>query len=175
MFLSEEVRLQGTIIKRSGKANDKRLLGDLVELAKCLRTIDVIECMAMGAEDATHGLLLSTACSAQWWIEYECIAGVESPIWVYGIGDEYHTGLGYCIWFLGSQRLQESKNCQRYFLEESKRIINEWQQQGSLWNCISKDNKASIRWLRWLGATFIEGVNLPDGFLLFTLPKKGSE
>ena len=84
--------MQDTIIKRSGKANDKRLLGDLVELAKRLRTIDVIECMAMGAEDATHGLLLSTACSAQWWIEYECIDGVELPIWAYGIGDEYYKG-----------------------------------------------------------------------------------
>ena len=175
MFPSEEVRLQGIIIKRSGKANDKRLLGDLVELAKRLRTIDVIECMAMGADDAIHGLLLSTACSAQWWIEYECIDGVERPIWAYGIGDEYYKGLGYCIWFLGSHRLQEVKGYQRYFLEESKRIINEWQQQGSLWNCISKENTDSIRWLRWLGATFIEGANLPEGFLLFTLPKKGSE
>lgn len=164
--------MQDTIQTRNGKTLGKDMLGDLMTLGRSLRSIDIMECTAMGAKDGIEGLLLSVMCSESWWIEYAMEGTIERPIWAYGIGRDYHEGLGYCIWLLGADVLDTQIGYRKYFLRESKKVIQEWQRtKGPLWNCISKDNVKAIRWLRWLGATFIESDRIPEGFQLFILPR----
>lgn len=136
---------------------------DILQLSERLRKIDEYECVATGALDGYHGLLLSL-------YEKDMISYLgyinNEPVWAYGIHTVNVEGLGYCIWFLGTDAVDHNK---RYFLTESKRIIRKWQREyGQLWNMVSQENTRAIRWLRWLGAEFSES-NV-EGFILFTLP-----
>jgi len=56
-------------------------------------------------------------------------------------------------WMLASDKAFEDT---RYFLKESKRLVNSWQSNNkALLNYVHKDNHKAIRWLKYLGFTFM--------------------
>lgn len=133
-------------------------------LADNLRAVDEYECIAMGALDGYHGLLLSLN-------EADSLSYIglcdNKPVWAYGINTKPLDGLGYCIWFLGTDAVSEHR---KYFVIKSMETVRQWQKQyGQLWNAVHKNNTKAIRWLKWLGATFTPLEEI-DGFFLFTLP-----
>lgn len=150
-----------TTIRCDDISNQKEVIRTL---ADNMRKIDEYECIAMGAMDGYHGLLLSL--SEKDSLSYIGLSG-DVPVWAYGILKSPVPGLGHCIWFLGTDAVDTYK---RYFVIESMATVRKWQHEyGQLWNAVSKDNKKAIRWLKWLGATF-EPLKEVEGFLLFTLP-----
>ena len=87
-----------------------------------------------------------------------------TPIWVFGI-ENIETERGYCVWLVSTE---ESYQYKREFLIHSKRIVNEWKEiYGKLYNCIPVEYKKALRWVQYLGATFLEEVEHNGGKVQF--------
>lgn len=87
-----------------------------------------------------------------------------NPIWVFGIGKE-KTERGHCIWLVGTEEAYQYK---KEFLIYSKDVVENWKRRyGKLYNCIPKTYKKALRWVEYLGATFLDEVDLPKGKVVF--------
>jgi len=61
------------------------------------------------------------------------------------------------IWMLGCQSMMDDSSDRRTFLRESKReLIKVHEQYPVLFNVVDARNKVHIRWLQWMGFTFIQ-------------------
>lgn len=77
----------------------------------------------------------------------------NKPLCIYGVtkikGIE-----GHMIWCVGTNEMMKYK---KSFVKMSKHILGNWKKQyGTMYNCVSVDNKKAIAWLKYLGANFSE-------------------
>ena len=75
----------------------------------------------------------------------------NKPLCIYGVtkikGIE-----GHMIWCVGTNEMMKYK---KSFVKMSKHILGNWKKQyGTMYNCVSVDNKKAIAWLKYLGANF---------------------
>ncbi len=90
------------------------------------------------------------------------------PEVMWGAGDlNLLTGLG-CVWLLATDAVEGD---QMAFLRKSVRLRDQLLQRYSvLRNVVDVRNMASIRWLRWLGATFSEPFEVRgNAFVMFEM------
>lgn len=126
---------------RSSRPSDIELI-----LAAGLRDQDKKELAAMGVDEEEtlqHGLKHSD----------ECLTVVvdSKPVAMFGV--VRHTDISGIIWFLGTDGLF---HISRRFLRESKQWLNHITKNYRLvGNVVHVDNTVSIRWLQWLGFTFL--------------------
>lgn len=76
------------------------------------------------------------------------------------------SGMGV-VWMLGSEKL-DRLSCQRDLLRTSRPQVALWREQfpSLLFNYVDQRNHQAIRWLKWLGFTFLPPVPYgPDGAL----------
>lgn len=145
-----------TIIIRKATSDDAR------RLAPNLRKEDRDECLA-GSGDPSVTLPQSVLASHRAF----AIMSHDEPIGIFGwIRDSDGAAR---VWMLGSDALTSGPNV-RLFLRESREwveLLNE--RFPVLWNLIDSRNSLHIRWLRWLGFTFINRVAAgPQGLTFFT-------
>ena len=125
---------------------------DCEELGKNLRKADLQECKAYGNITGLQALLIgylnSNICIS--------IADNKSVIAIFGICGELNKPA--VIWMLSSDRLKEIS---KPFLRENIKVINYLNEQYPLLhNVCDARNKVHIKWLKWLGFTFINKQNL---------------
>ncbi len=74
------------------------------------------------------------------------------------------------IWFLSSDAIDLHK---REFMQGSRKVLEDWQARyGALFNLVMEENNKSIRWLKWLGASFLMEIDVHGHpFVLFELRK----
>lgn len=143
---------------------------DLAKLAADMCEVDAKECVAMGANGALWGLVISVMTSGESYVVFDA---ENEPLCAFGMSAQ-PSGPGRLIWFLGGKRMEPRR---RQFVKMSRDILERWQKEhGSLYNFVSVENVKSIRWLKWLGAVFYEpqpmGVN-GELFQLFVLGGDG--
>jgi hypothetical protein len=125
---------------------------DCVSLAGQLRSADLKELEAHGVapEAALHlGFAASTPCYT---IEHE-----GEPVAMFGVSPlpADHTG---AVWLLGSDGI---KNIRTRFLRESKKWLKEISRDYVLLtNVVHKENEVHIKWLKFLGFTFVRKVSV---------------
>lgn len=126
----------------------------LHRLGANMRPHDVEECEAFGLSPVEA--VLQSAYHAQS-ESFVVLDEQGEALWVYGRGPVIGAD-GVGIWCLG--RIGSEKHA-KFFLRESKRVINQWLNEGAvLWNYVSVNNAPSLRWLAWLGVTFGDEVEI---------------
>ncbi len=124
---------------------------DVATVANGMRPEDVAEVKAQSGSDPKGGLLfcffMSKPCMT-------LIGRHGKPIAMWGVvPNELGSGR---IWLLGHQSMFEDPCDKGYFLRESKIQLAKLHKQYSvLFNEVDARNKVHIRWLQWMGFTFI--------------------
>lgn len=148
------------MIIRRVYARETQLINDL---ATNMRDGDLAEVVASGRSDVFSGVFLSVKQS----IAYAVIDD-DKVLAMFGVVP-VRFEQGHMIWLLGTHRLERYK---KRFVRQSKDILEEWQRDyGVLYNFVHEDNRQTVRWLKWLGASFGEPYETQTGarFMLFTL------
>lgn len=121
---------------------------DIVELASCLRRVDLAEVVALGRAPAT-ALADGIRTAREAWTVRDaegriiCMAGV-SPYSLIG-----NTGVP---WLLGTELVNRHK---RTFMVETRRVVTRWLTMFDvLRNVVDARYVAALRWLDWLGFEF---------------------
>jgi hypothetical protein len=139
--------------------------GDCKVLAPNLRDSDKREVWA------SHGLEPLKALQFSFLLSEECntiISDKQDIIGMFGVNNMGNIGVP---WMLASDGLYEPSTA-RKFIKESKEWVNNTQGKYSvLVNYVAKDNHKTLKWLKFLGFTFINlhkkyGVN-PQPFYEF--------
>lgn len=125
--------------------------GDVATVANGMRSEDVAEVKAQSGSDPKGGLLFC------FFMSKPCMTLVSrhgKPIAMWGVvPNELGSGR---IWLLGHQSMFEDPCDKGYFLRESKIQLAKLHEQYSvLFNEVDARNKVHIRWLKWMGFTFI--------------------
>lgn len=116
----------------------------LVALGNALRPHDLEECTAFGLSGAEA---VVQSVFHEGGVSYAVLDESGRPVWVYGLGLVPLDG-EYGIWCLGRDNPYK-----RYFMQESRRVIDRWlKDYAPLVNYVSTGNAPSRRWLTWLGA-----------------------
>lgn len=122
--------------------------GDGEYIADHIREMDRFECEAVGYANPLEAINEGVEKSDRAWTF--CYGGV--PLCVFG--DVPDSAGGAVIWELGTDEIRHHK---RAFMEKSKltigAMLNKYEY---LTNVVCMDNRASVRWLKWLGAEFQE-------------------
>lgn len=119
-----------------------------------LRQADLDELAASTGYSSRKAILLSLAASVEAWVvvykgKIEAVFGVSELV-------SPTEGLLYVPWFVSTDTFGEWAF---RFARESVGIVRRWlDEYGYLVNFVDSRNKASIRWLRWLGFTVDESV-----------------
>lgn len=120
----------------------------LAPIAEFMRLSDQQEIEAASGHSPLNALNLSLRYSTLSWV------GLDDgqPIGIGGVGP-WHDGSGDgCPWLLGTDRILQH---QREFLRISLEYLGYMQAAyNNLYNYVDCRNKASIRWLKWLGFQF---------------------
>lgn len=134
-------------------------------IGKRMRAADVAECKAMAGLSPRDGLRRSMMRSQAWTV---LVNG--RPEMMFGVSDlNVLTGIG-SVWMLATDEVDKHPR-------ELLRLSPEWVRKlfarySVLRNVVSIDNAASIRWLKWLGATFSDPIDVGGKpFVLFELRK----
>ena len=128
---------------------------DIAPLAKNLRHADKQEMYAtFGSGSDIYELLEknTVATTVAKTIEYK-----GEPIGVFGVadGNEQNFGLGW-VWMVGTDRIKEIRT---QFLRNCKEELEKMQgDYDILCNYVDARNKVHIKWLRWMGFTFLREV-----------------
>lgn len=78
------------------------------------------------------------------------------PACVFGAVPEPHDDRFGSVWLMGTDAIT---NHPRTFLRHSKEYLEKVAEPFSLlWNCVDKRNDVHIRWLKWMGFTFIKEI-----------------
>lgn len=135
---------------------------DIATVAATMRAADVAEVWASHRVTPEQALRLSITQSVEAWTL--CHAG--QPLCIGGVGRLTEgTLLGGPVsvpWLLGSEALMAHR---RAFLRISRRVVPLWRRRhGVLVNRVDARNRASLRWLRWLGFEIAPAAPFgPDG------------
>lgn len=117
---------------------------DIMYLHDKLRQADIEEITALGSNPLTslcEGYIFSQEC-------YTCVYNNE-PSGMFGLS--YFNGEG-SIWFLGTDNIQKVP---KEWIKQGRQYINHFLEiYPILSNMVSINNKAHIRWLKYLGAIF---------------------
>lgn len=123
------------------------LVGDCVYLAKHLREADKNEVQAVLGKCDLEALVLSWSHTKD---PYTIFKG-ETPAGVFGVAPVW-PGIG-CVWLVGTEDLVRNRWS---FLRQSKGWLDRISSgYGLLYNYVDERNTAHIRWIEWLGFTFI--------------------
>ena len=124
---------------------------DIPVVAANMRQADRDE-VAVGDNKTPEGALLSglftskpcmTICSPE-----------GTPVGMYGVVPQ-GGGVG-AVWLLGTDELVQRKDiCLRFLREVKGHVASLFDRYDLLWNCVDANNKVHIRWIRWVGFTFI--------------------
>ncbi len=119
------------------------------DLARHMRKQDVEELQALGITDIEEEIRLSVKNSK------ECYAAVDGEghvIVMYGIVEKEPGGM---VWCLGTDLFLKYR---KSFVKGCISVFARWRKKYHvLWNMVSKENTASIRWLRMFGTKFYKG------------------
>lgn len=123
------------------------LIGDCVYLAKNLREADHNEVQAAVGKSDLEALVFSWAATKT---PYAIVNG-ETPAGIFGVVPVTQ-GVG-AIWLLGTDELTQGRWT---FLRESKKWLNKVSDDYQLlFNYVDERNTLHLRWIEWLGFTFI--------------------
>lgn len=137
--------------------------GDVLELKDNLRTEDISECQACGhtpTEALARGYIFSDECySAKVNGKTEAMFGVSSTKQPDGFG---------AVWYLGSD---ESFKHPISLVREGRKQINKWlEKYRVLYNAVDKRNEKHIAWLKHIGFTISNPVNI-NGYEFYNFYK----
>lgn len=92
------------------------------------------------------------------------------PEIMYGVGDlNVLAGIGG-VWLLGTDAI--SRNWRWFLRATAEGLPGLFTRHTVLRNAVDRDNAASLRWLKWLGATFLTEVDVHGyPFIVFELRK----
>jgi len=122
--------------------------GDAERVAPRMRQEDIDEVRAASGKHHYIALLDSIDASIECYTAWVR----NSPIAIFGICRGENESIG-CIWLLGTDAISGN---QIDFLRKSKHWIDEFQSRYAvLYNNIDARNTVHIKWLQWLGFTFI--------------------
>ncbi len=134
-------------------------------IAKRMRAADVAECKAMAGLSPFDGLRLSMKRSRAFTVVID-----GRPEAMFGTSDlNVLVGLG-SVWMLGTDEVDRQPKA--LLRLSPKWVAKLFARYDVLRNVVSVDNSASIRWLKWLGATFSDPITVGGtSFVLFELRK----
>jgi hypothetical protein len=126
-------------------------LQDVAAIANDMRQADVDECKAQ-ADACPKGSLLYC-----FFMSKPCMTLVSwngEPISMWGVIPEgLNTGR---IWLLGREAMLDDLVDKHYFLRECKIQLKKiYEQYPVLFNLVDARNKIHLRWIQWMGFTFI--------------------
>ena len=138
-------------------------------LAPKLRAGDNMECMCMGRKplDALHDAFKYDLATLT------VLNNKGKPIGMFGVGEG---DMFPYLWMLGTDEI--SKRYKKEFVKYSKTWVNELLKLvgGMAGNFVYKYNRPAVRWLRWVGAEFIEEVEFnKEPFYNFILINNNEE
>ncbi|MAU02231.1 MAG: hypothetical protein CL608_34265 [Anaerolineaceae bacterium] len=83
-----------------------------------------------------------------------CING--KPVSIFGaIPDPIHSYIGG-VWMMGTDDMVKNK---KLFIRHSRPALDEvFKPFRLLWNCVDKRNTVHIRWIRWMGFSFLRTI-----------------
>ena len=129
----------------------KSVAKDIAVVAANMRAADAAEIKAGSGETPATALLYCfmrsspcmTICKAD-----------GTPIAMWGVvKDNDEVGR---VWLLGTDDLVQDKAIRLRFLREVKLFLNDlFRTYKVLWNCVDARNKVHIRWIQWMGFTFV--------------------
>lgn len=126
--------------------------GDMAVLAPKLRKQDVDEVMASSGLEPLEALTLSFEISEE---TNSIISDDGEVIGMFGVSKTDDPLVG-CPWLLASDRLPEVR---KKFLPQSYEWVKEVNKRYPLlFNCVDTRNTKAIRWLKYLGFTFVEHI-----------------
>ena len=126
-------------------------------VAQFLRDADAAEVFA------SHGLDARTACRLSVVQSIEAWAGLADgePVCLFGVAPVSLVDGEFSPWMLGAKALDRHAGA---FLRRNRAMVRRWRRTYPvLFNQVDARNRASIRWLRWLG--FKIGPQHPAGIL----------
>lgn len=130
---------------------------DYITVLSNLRKSDVEEIMANRGENWQETLLEQMK-DVDLRVAY---TDDDTPIASYGVLEEGSIGV---IWMLSTEDIIKE---QKSFLEQAKEYIQEQEKKYKLLcNYVFRKNLKAIKWLKWLGFSFLEDPERPD-FLFF--------
>jgi hypothetical protein len=144
-LLQQEYPLQRVLVRPA-------TVDDAVRMSPLVRDEDMAEVAAATGSTVLQALLeglrLSSSCY--------CLLKERFPVAVFGIAPvEPRPGYG-AIWLLGTH---EIKDIRWLFLRESRSWLRELEQgYDVIGNVVDARNELHIRWLKWLGFTFIREI-----------------
>lgn len=124
---------------------------DIPVVAKNMRKEDVAEVQAAEGLPPDQALLFCfmagkpcmTICNAK-----------HEPVAMWGVTPE--TGRVGRVWMLGTDELVGDHRIRIRFLREVRRYLQElFETYAVLWNCVDARNTVHIRWIQWMGFTFV--------------------
>ena len=124
-------------------------LPDCYYMAERLRPADAAEVYAAAGVSPLSALVEGFETSD------ELVVGADEqnrPVLMGGVGagDEPNAG---CVWMLATTDIEKHKVS---FLRGCRAWVEEWNKKYPvLFNCVDERNELHIKWLRWLGFTFI--------------------
>jgi hypothetical protein len=139
---------------------------DIDALAPHMRAIDALECKLVGGHEPREALenALDVSSRAKAWE----VGGVVQCL--YGCAPVSFLSDEASIWLLGRDSIKEHA---RAFLKVSKGEVEDVSLGFErLFNVVHAHNRLSIRWLKWLGFAFGEGIEVQGHpFLPFELAR----
>ena len=124
-------------------------------VAANMREMDVFECKAVGFSTSLEAINESVKASNQAW----SLCYGNMPLCVFG--DVSDSAGGAVIWELGTNAIRHHK---KGFMMSSRKIIHNYLKRYKyLTNVVCMDNHESVRWLKWLGAEFLEDTAIIQG------------
>ena len=127
------------------------VLEDAAIVADTLRLEDAAECKAQSGSSPRESLLYC------YFMSKPCLTVVSRHGHLMAMGGVVPEGKNTGrIWLLGCQTMFDDLSERYYFLRESKRQLAKMQELFPvLFNVVDARNKIHIRWIQWLGFTFI--------------------
>jgi hypothetical protein len=124
---------------------------DIKPVAAAMREEDKAEVMAGCGQSPDHALLFcyfkGSPCMTM-------VGRSGRPVGMWGVVDQGE-GVGR-IWLLATDELVEDKQNSIQFLRQAKPWLAQmFQRYEVLFNCADARNQVHIKWLRWMGFTFI--------------------
>lgn len=147
----KEIDQGGEVVKRKRQAAQviPATRQHVCALGPKLRTADVREVQAAFGQDAESVLWASFNNAKRCWSIYVD----DRIIGMFGVGRRANPRIG-TVWMLASDDLYAHT---RVFLRECRQWVDEMMQDhDALMNYVDARNEVSIRWLAWLGFTFIK-------------------
>ena len=119
------------------------------DLARNMRKQDIDELQALGITDIENEIVLSVKNSRE---SYAALDGEGNVIVMYGVVEKEPGGM---VWCMGTDLFLKYR---KSFVKGCIDVFKWWRKKYPvLWNMVSKENTASIRWLKMFGTKFEKG------------------